>query len=450
MAIKKPRNTMKRFSRITSLITAFSLVTTLLAGCGQSASAPTSTNKPVELRFSWWGSDSRHNPYQAAIKKYEELHPNVTISGEFQGYDGYKQKLLTQLAGGTEPDIAIIDPPWYPELASKGDFFVDLNSKPNLFNFSDMDQNVIRDYSTFNGKLIGIPLGYNNRTVIVNDDLAKKVGGLNYGERYTWETLYEDGKRIHSNNPDVYLASPCSSELVTLVREILKQKTGKQLYDDGYSRGFTDEDLLYAFEWINKSYKDGVFQPLGDAGLFESKTEQNPLWVNGKIITTFQWTSAITRFKATLPKGTNVDVIPYPQHENKKDGASLLRPIFLASISKKSKNVDEAVKFMNWFLNDPEAGAILASSNGTPAAKAQRDAVEKSGGLDPLIIKGTQQGQQSPAAKENAPSTNSELDQILKDAINEVAFGKTAPAGAVAKMIPLLDKKSAELKAASK
>lgn len=454
MAIIKPRSRIKVFSRISSLLLSIFIALSILAGCGKStsvSSTPSSTTgKSIDLRYSWWGADARHNPYQAAIKKYQELHPGVTISGEFQGYDGYKQKLLTQIAGGTEPDIMTIDPPWYPELTSKGDFFVDIKSKPDLFNFSDIDQNIIRDYGTFQGKLIGIPMGYNSRTVIINADLAKKVGGLNYGERYTWETLYQDGKKIHSSNPDVYLGAPCPSELVTLVREILKQRTGKQLYDDGFARGFTDTDLLYAFNWISKSYKDGVFQPLGEAGLYESKGEQNPLWVNGKVIMTFQWTAGTTRFEATLPKGTNVDVIPYPQDENKKDGAALLRPIFLTSVSKKSKNVDEALKFMSWFLNDPEAGVILQSSNGTPATKAQRDAVQKSGGLDPLMPKGIQLGMQSAAAKENAPSTNSELDKILSDAISEVAFGRTTPADAVAKTIPLLDKKGADLKAASK
>ena len=452
---------MKKF--LCAALSAILLIS--LAGCGGSSQSgtpspsaantqsgsPTSSPTPdqaeqAELRFSWWGSDTRHDPYQVAMAKYMESNPDVKISGEFQGFDGYKQKILTQLAGGMEPDLMVLDGPWYPELTSKGDFFADLNETPGLFDFSHMDGQIVDDYGYYDGKLIAIPMGYNSRTVITNYTTAQKIGGLNYGERYTWDSLYEDGKKIHTEYPDIYLASPCPSELLIMTREILKQMTGNQLYSDNFERGYSENELLYAYEWIEKCYKDDVFQPLGDANLYEGKGEQNPLWVNGNVILSFQWTSGITRFKGTLPEGAQVDVIPYPQHQNQKDGAALIRPIFMASVSKNSKSPEAAIKFMNWFLNDAEAGAILGSSNGTPASSVHQEAAEKSGALEPLMLKGIEYGTQSAAARENANSTNSELDQIMLDVISEVAMGKTAPAEAVTKTISIVDKKCADFR----
>ena len=57
-------------------------------------------DQQITLRFSWWGSEDRHEATIAAIEKYEELNPNITIEYEYMGFDSYYQKLLTQLAGG--------------------------------------------------------------------------------------------------------------------------------------------------------------------------------------------------------------------------------------------------------------------------------------------------------------------------------------------------------------
>ena len=430
---------MKRTKRAAAAMLVMGILGSALTGCGGADSG-------ASLRFSWWGADARHVPYQEAIDKYQQGHEGVEVLGEFQGFDGYQQKILTQMAGKQEPDIMVLDAPWYPEMISKGDFFYDIKSSSEAFDTANMDRKLIDDYGIVDGKLIAIPMGYNARTVLVNADLAQTVGGIDLEQRYSWADLHDLGKKIHAEHPDVYLAAPCPSELVIMVREYLKQKTGEQLYSEDYTRGYEQADLAEALNWISACYQDGVFQPLGEAGLYEAKGEQNPLWVNGKVLMTFQWTSGINRFMDTLPEGTAFDVMPYPQHEAAKDGAALMRPIFLASISKNSKSPDEAVKFLNWFLNDKEAGAILGSANGVPASSVQSAAAEEQGLLEPLMIKGIDYGTDSAAQRENGPSTNSELDSMLDNAISEVAVGGVDAQAEAAKMIPLIDKKCGELK----
>ena len=39
------------------------------------------------------------------IEKFEELHPNIKIEAEYGSSEGYTDKLATQLATGTAPDI---------------------------------------------------------------------------------------------------------------------------------------------------------------------------------------------------------------------------------------------------------------------------------------------------------------------------------------------------------
>ena len=40
------------------------------------------------IRFSWWGGDVRHQATLAAIDRFEQLNPDVTIEAEYQGFDG--------------------------------------------------------------------------------------------------------------------------------------------------------------------------------------------------------------------------------------------------------------------------------------------------------------------------------------------------------------------------
>ena len=93
---------------------AASMAAVSLMGCGSSAKSadttsagqsstgtesteagkPASGGEPVTLRFSWWGSDSRHKALLAVIEAYEKKNPNVKVEAEYQGYDGYYEKIM--------------------------------------------------------------------------------------------------------------------------------------------------------------------------------------------------------------------------------------------------------------------------------------------------------------------------------------------------------------------
>lgn len=65
--------------------------------------------EPVELRISWWGSDARHEATLKVLDLFMEKHPNIKVTAEYQGFDGYHDKLMTQISSGTEPDVFQLD-----------------------------------------------------------------------------------------------------------------------------------------------------------------------------------------------------------------------------------------------------------------------------------------------------------------------------------------------------
>ena len=72
-------------------------------------SADGAADAPVTLKFSWWGNQNRHDYTQRILDKYTELHPNVTFEAMPSGWDGYFDKLSTQAASGSMPDIVQMD-----------------------------------------------------------------------------------------------------------------------------------------------------------------------------------------------------------------------------------------------------------------------------------------------------------------------------------------------------
>lgn len=119
---------MRKWKRVASLAMAGALAAGMLAGCGgnsgsqetagggqaqgTSAEGGSDSGEQITLRFSWWGGDDRHEATLEAIKLFEEKYPNIKISPEYSGFDGYQSKLSASLAGGQEADIMQIDQPW--------------------------------------------------------------------------------------------------------------------------------------------------------------------------------------------------------------------------------------------------------------------------------------------------------------------------------------------------
>lgn len=71
------------------------------------------------------GGESRHVATQKAIAACGEKYSH-TVKGEFTGFDGYLEKLTTQMAGKTEADIVQVNWPWLPLFSKNGEGFADL------------------------------------------------------------------------------------------------------------------------------------------------------------------------------------------------------------------------------------------------------------------------------------------------------------------------------------
>ncbi len=448
--------------RVVCLALVAALLLGVLSGCTSPVAAPTAepvaTTAPaaastepeataavfspadagdVTLRFAWWGSDARHEATLAAINKYMELYPNVKIEGEYQGYDGYQQKLMTQFAGGTEPDLMQLDYYWNPQWVGQEDLFVDMANAP-LVDISLFQQSAIDDYMTVNGKVIGLPMNSSGFGIMINKAFFEKHN-LSVDTEWTWEDMIEIGGQINAANPNDYLFAIESGTTTGgicpfILNAYIYSKYGHYWASEDGKVIATQEELTAAFDILKQLFDSGAAQPLGEASLFTGQMEQNPKWINNEIGFTVDWTATVGKYKASLPEGQfTVGKPPFAKDGDNQD----IR--FVAGmglgVSARSKNIEVATHFANWLLSDPEAALLMGTQRSVPNNTQAYQTLVDAGTISKEISDMLVWAEAAPAAPVPLVQFNSEVGDIAKDICEQVVYGELAPADAAAKFI---------------
>ncbi|MBW7460539.1 extracellular solute-binding protein, partial [Paenibacillus sepulcri] len=293
------------------------------------------SNEKVTLRFAWWGSEDRHKALLAAIDAYTKKNPNITIEPEYSGFDGYYQKLVTQLSGGTAPDLTPLSVDWIDDIAVKGNLVLDLYSQKQNINLDAFDPDFLNKYTVFDQKLVGLPMGVNGMVIAYNKDFFKKFG-IPEDTNWDWAKIDEIGRKVHQQDPDAYLLA--SLDVRGFLQPYVRQQTNKQWIQDDKTLGFDQAVLTDALTYYKKLLDDGVLEPLAESSLYPDIT-QNTAWQKGNIGLSFGLASTLVALKSVIP---NIDVTTYPIPANAKTSAVLVNPSNPLAINKASKHPEEA------------------------------------------------------------------------------------------------------------
>lgn len=150
-----------------------------LGGCNGPAQV---TGQKVTLTY--WGLFEKPEVMAPLIKKYQDLHPNVTIDYQPQSYTSlasYKELAATRLSQSlqsgskeTAPDIIRVHLSWLPSFSR---WLAPIPS--SVFSSSDFTQTfypLASSQGTVNGALYGIPLMYDGLVLVYNPDLFAEAG----------------------------------------------------------------------------------------------------------------------------------------------------------------------------------------------------------------------------------------------------------------------------------
>lgn len=427
---------------------ALFLLLGLLAACGSPQTTPpngknTDTNDQITLRFSWWGGEDRHKATLQAIDLYMQKHPNVKIEPEYSGYEGYYKKVVTQLTGGTAPDIIQLDPPWLSDLASKGDLFANMNDMKGLIQLDSFDQGFLNDYSVVNQKLLGLPTGINGKVTLYNKELLSQAG-ITLKDQWDWNDLLSYSQKLYDFNHDFYFLNGDFQNIYYVLKAYTAQKTGGSWFNSDYTVGVSRDQLVDTFNFLLKMIDTHAIQPFELIAPYDHEAEKNPNFLNGKIAAKIDDLSEFGVLQSKLKEKAGIAGAPI--FAGSKNAGVIVRPSQVIVINNKSKSKEEAAKFLDFFFNDPEAAKILGVSRGVPASIKAQDALKEAGLLPADLLRGVEIALATKGTPENQVEVNTELIDITLDMIQQVGFKKLTPEQAADQLLAKYQQKLAELK----
>lgn len=401
---------MKKLLRLTVFVLAISIV---MAGCGGAATPATSTStaapasstatdapatdapaasdskyqlpadtEKVELRFSWWGSDGRHDAMQAMAQLYMDAHPNVTITPEFGAFDGWQQKVLTQLSGKSEPDVLQVNYNWVHSFGKSKNVFMDLNELSDYIDLSQWDQEQL-DCMTVGGEIGAVPHGVTARANLYNKVLFEEAG-ITFPATYAdmaaaGPIIGKDNTPTGANNK--YAQTHIGKHSTDLfIAQMLYDTTGKIMQVDGKVSYTVDE--VKAVLDLYKSFEDSGAMPT-----FEQEdpiqNESNPVWTSGRSGGVYEWVGTMDKYLDSYKDGQAKDeigVAPYMTLNAGDKVKVFVKPSLGYAISKNSKQPAQAADFLNFMFTDDAAIKAIGTQLGV-SSNHKANAVQVSEGM---------------------------------------------------------------------
>ena len=134
--------------------------------------------------------------YNASQSTYEVKIRNLAFSD-------FNQQVATAIAGGTTPDLMIVDNPDNARFAASG-ALADLTSKVEEWGQADQFLPGPWNSTQWEGKTYGIPLGSNTVVLWINTDLATAAGLDPASPPKTWEEFAAWAKAMTNKDAGVY------------------------------------------------------------------------------------------------------------------------------------------------------------------------------------------------------------------------------------------------------
>lgn len=453
---------MKR--KLVTMLLSVSMIMSALVGCGgedvqetsdkngettqavateaekaQNKNAEAGSDEQITLRFSWWGGDERNEATLAVIEQFEALHPNVTIEAEYGGNDGYHDKLATQLASGTAPDLVQVDPETFPKYVETNDYFYDY--KDFDIDLSGFDESYIslEINGRYDGKQLGLPTGISGAGVLVNKELAEAIG-IDFSQEYGWDDLIEMGKKVREYDDSMYLLCMNKDYIANLVVfNYAKQLAGNTICDtEAKTINVTEEQMTQVYDYVKKLYDEGVVAPASyQAAYGGDNLQADPNWINGKYVATYTYISTMDVMAAANTNATYyAGKLPCLEGATETGWASNTPQVI--AITKTCEHPEMAAAFMDYFYNDPVAQETLGCTRSVPATSTARNICTEKGLLSDYTMEGANIAAAMGGTPNDKISSTQEAKTILFDAVETIGYGASEPAAAAADTLSLL------------
>lgn len=376
------------------------------------------------VRWAYWGSAARIERSQKAIDLFKAA-TGIVVNPEISGGTGdHFNKVDTQIAGGAGPDIIQMGGN-INDYVKKGVLLPLDKYAGGILNTSAIDPSAIES-GTINGQLYGVSTGVTMPALVYNKSLLLRVGAplpkvsMTYAE---FRAYLEELNAVLPNSvypmQDIGAMASNSTPFGYWTRY-----NGTPLYNEATKSTYVTAADAKKYLEMFKDYRDNGLIPPADvaAGYAETNADTSAI-IAGKVAIGFIWTNGLSGYQAATKD--ELGLIEFP-------GAAAMKSLWQApsqfyTVNKDSKNPENAVKFINFLVNSPDAAKVLGNDRGASASATARAAgladINDQKVIEYLKTAGPHSSKETP----HLPN-DTELNSTLYLIYQKVAFGKITPA----------------------
>lgn len=338
----------------------------------------------VELKFSWWGGDTRHEATEKAIEAFMAKYPNISVTAEYGAWTGWEEKQALNIMGGNAADVMQINWNWIESYSGNGTNFANLEEYSDVLDLTQFPSESL-ELCKADGKLMAVPVALTGRLFYWNKTTFDEVGvDIPTDEA----SLMAAGEAFKAFDEDYYPLALSEYDRMIFLVYYLESLYGKAWVQDGQIQ-YTPEEITEGMEFINKLEDNHVIPTLAVLnGDMADSIDKNAKWIDGKYAGILEWDSSASKFRQSVEESTNKpgqefvigDFIKFGDY----DGGFTKISMGL-SVAATSAHPKEAAMLINFLLNDPEGVEICSTERGIPCSAAAVEVLNEKGLGDELV-----------------------------------------------------------------
>ncbi|MFD2795003.1 ABC transporter substrate-binding protein [Promicromonospora vindobonensis] len=391
-----------------------------IAAASLASCAPGAANTG-RLGLTWYGGDPVHEAMQSLIKVYGQKYPDIDVTAQYSAFADYWDKLATQTAGRSAPDIMRMSMSYLADYADRGALHDLTGLVGSTISIDDMASDVA-DSARLDGKYYGISQSSIANAAFVDRELIARLGAPDVDESWTWDEFGEWAKGVGSSSDDVYGSMDQAGSFQLF--ESYVREFGTELFtDDGTALAF-DQEVLE--EWW--AYWDDLRAGRGaPPASVSAEVAGFDTWPIAKGITPvgFGWVQQIAFVQPFVDRP--LDILMPPTTGTGTSGL-FVKCLDFWSVASTSPQPDEAAKIIDFLVNDDEAITALGVVLGVPPSQRAIDLLS----LDPSTAEGKavayvgRVAAEVPAAPPAWPVGYNQLLTLFTKLGQDIGFGETS------------------------
>lgn len=358
----------------------------------QSGYAPytaSSEEEEYELTFAWWGESARHKATLKAIEVYETQNPGVTVIPQYQGYDGYHERVSVQLTVPDGPDLFQFNPENLASVVERGQVVaLERFVQEGILDLSNIPESNLYE-GKYDGQLYGIPMSIQTFCVIYNKNLFDMAGVAYPEDDWTWQDYENILHALAERLPDgVYPSCDFrTAELGTMV--MIHQQGGAYLTSSGQ---FNFEQQI---RWPLELFQAYAAQELIPPPELMAGVPTDIIFTDGQAAMNITYNAMAQSLQADAVDGAQYGLAPIPSSTTGERLGSYVKGDLLLLINADSQHQEEAARFLNSLINDSEMIDLLGLTRGIPPSTEAQEQLQSESGLGADVFRVQRLAEQS-------------------------------------------------------